>query len=333
MNRTTAFVRMILMGAVLLGPLAVASAQAQDVLLRRMIQNGWIRYGISGGRVSLGGTRLGNISSSRSLQPGEESINLHNENGQLDLNYKRTNSEETIEITISNDRVAIHRTPRGNSSALAVHFSQTPSEPLKLTVGSGAEQQEFHARGLWQLLLAQPQPCRQHLLPLLETLRPDWKLTDTMAAVEKKLLQEAEAGGPAGRARWATLVAQLADDSFTKREAADRALRTGGAGAIAYLRQLDFSRLDAEQQLRVRRIIESQTVQNGDDSVEQIAALLAGDPSVWLALLTRPESTTRQTAARQLAALLGEPTAVDPAADPDTQKDQREQLRSRIEQK
>jgi hypothetical protein len=56
------------------------------------------------------------------------------------------------------------------------------------------------------------------------------------------------------------------------------------------------------------------------------------DPSIWLALLSRPQQTVRETAAHRLEALLGGPIPVDPTADPGSQKAQREQLRVRIEQ-
>ena len=191
----------------------------------------------------------------------------------------------------------------------------------------------FRARSIWRLLITQPKECQQHLLPLLEMLRPDWNLVDTAARVEQKLLQDATGDGVSNRARWAALVTQLGDESFAKREAADRALRTGNAGAVSYLRQLDVNRLDTEQQFRVGRIIEAMTVQNGDDSVEQAAAALAADPMVWCALLARSELSTRQTAARELVRLLGEPITVDPAAAPDTQKDRRELLRTRLGEK
>jgi phage gp37-like protein len=91
--------------------------------------------------------------------------------------------------------------------------------------------------------------------------------------------------------------------------------------------------LDPEQQFRVRRIIDALSGQASDDSPEQVAATLSGDPTVWMALLGRPEPSTRQTAARQLTAMLGEPIGVDPSADPATQQTQRDQLLARIEGK
>ena len=58
--------------------------------------------------------------------------------------------------------------------------------------------------------------------------------------------------------------------------------------------------------------------------------MLFPEPFDLARFLDRPEKTTRTAAAKQLAALLGEPIDVDPAADPATQRKQREQLRTKI---
>jgi hypothetical protein len=214
-----------------------------------------------------------------------------------------------------------------------MEFRQSPDEKTTLTVGSGANRQVFHAAGFWQLAIIRRDQCKEHLFPLMEKLRPEWKLADTVARVETSLLACAGRDASAAEHRWAALVKQLDDDQFSKREAADRALRAGGASALTYLRQLDSSRLDAEQQFRIRRILAALGGRNEDDTADEVAALLVGDPQVWLALLDRPEAATRQTAARQLAKLLGHPIDVDPAAEPTSQKGKREKLRAEIEKK
>jgi hypothetical protein len=71
--------------------------------------------------------------------------------------------------------------------------------------------------------------------------------------------------------------------------------------------------------------------QAGDDVPEQIAASLADDPSVWLALLGRSDVATRRTAAQQLTTLLGHSIEIDPAADPVSQEKARDELRKTIE--
>ena len=107
-------------------------------------------------------------------------------------------------------------------------------------------------------------------------------------------------------------------------------LRAANPAVLSYLQQVDFSRLDAEQQMRVKRIIDALSDRFGDDTPEQVATWLAGDASVWISLLTRSEPATRRQAAQQLVAMLGGPITVDPEADPATQKTQIEQLRLRI---
>jgi hypothetical protein len=323
--------------AALLGLTAVGTASAQDTLLGNMMraQKDWLWFNIVDGRMSLSLTQLTNIQSTSRSPAGKETFKLRNENGQPRLSYELTGGEELLKVEVAGggDDVHISRTPQGKSALLAVDFRQVPNEPMVLRLGTGAGQQVFGAADLWRLLIERPKECRQHLLPLLDMLRPGSKLAGTATEIEAKLLEGAAGPAVAERGRWAALVRQLGDDSFSNREAADRELRAGGDGATAYLRHLDQSRLDAEQRFRIRRILEAAAAQNGDDSPEQAAASLAGDPAVWLALLGRPELAARRAAVGQLAALLGEPIDVDPAAEPDSQKDKREQLRQRIEGK
>jgi hypothetical protein len=125
----------------------------------------------------------------------------------------------------------------------------------------------------------------------------------------------------------------LGDENFARREAADRALREATPALLIYLQQLDFNRLDAEQQFRIRRIIESISMKISADSPEQVASWLAGDPAIWLTYLTRPEVASRQVAAKQLAAFLEAPIPVDPHADPASQKAEFDKLKTLIESK
>ncbi len=156
------------------------------------------------------------------------------------------------------------------------------------------------------------------------------RLAQTADSVEGELLKLAKAGKLPERGRWNRLIEQLGDEQYARREAADRLLRQEGPAVASSLEQLDFDQLDAEQQFRVRRIVASFRGRIATDAPDQIAAMLFPEPLIWLAFLDRPEKTTRTAAAKQLAALLGEPIDVDPAADPATQGKQRGQLRTKI---
>jgi hypothetical protein len=113
----------------------------------------------------------------------------------------------------------------------------------------------------------------------------------------------------------AALVEQLADIQFGARQEADRQLREIGTGALPYLRSLDFSALDAEQQFRVRRIVATFADAAQEDVPVQVARRLLSDPQVWLSLLTRDDAQQRAAACDHLSQLLGEPIEFDPAAD------------------
>ena len=135
----------------------------------------------------------------------------------------------------------------------------------------------------------------------------------------------------ADRKQWEAWIEQLADPLCTRRERADRSLSEVGPVVLGYLHRLDMSRLDAEQQSRLRRIIRVLSTQTGEDTPEHAAAMLMEDPRVWLALLGRPDESTRRAAVQQLTVLLNEPIAVDPKAQPESQSAAREALRLQIE--
>ena len=160
--------------------------------------------------------------------------------------------------------------------------------------------------------------------------RPEWRLTEQAQEAEEELFHMAASGLIPDRQRWAALVAQLSDDRFARREAADRDLRAAGPALLPFLQRLDFDQLDAEQQSRLRRIIGMLGHAVEDDTAEQIASWMIADPEVWLALLARPEVPTRRLAAAQLEKLLGQSIAFDPAAAAPQRKKQIDQLRAWI---
>jgi hypothetical protein len=333
-------IRTSLVVACLIGLASAAAAQPPEAtpLLRQYTQgtSPFLRFRIVDGRLTLACKNLANFQTPRSFALGQrETISLGNENGCPTLQYEHTTPNEQLKLSVasSSGKVSVSRLPRGKSAFTAVAFHQSPGKKTTLTLGAGAHRRVFEAASLWELAILQPKECRENLFPVLELLRPDWKIAATAAGVEKSLLARARDDTTADRTRWAALVAQLGDDQFAKREAADRALRAGAASALNYLRELDFGRLDAEQQFRVSRIIRKLAGRSEDDSADEVAAESLRDPTVWLALLGRPEKAVRQTAARQLAALLGKPIDVDPAAEPSTQEAKRERLRTQIEKK
>jgi hypothetical protein len=327
-----------LVALVLVGLASAAVAEPPEDLprLRQYSRSSIFRFGILDGNLVLRCQRPVSFQISSDSGGGQkENLSARIDRGQTVLNYQRVSAKEDVKVVVggAGSKVSITRSPRGAAKFTAMEFQQTPGQGTTLTLGSGRDRQVFRAADLWRLAIAQPKLCQEHLFPLLDMLRQDRKLAPVAARIEETLLARASADPGTNDARWAAMVKQLGDDQFAKREAADRALRAGGASSLAYLRQVDFNHLDAEQQFRIRRILAAYSGRSDEDSADEVAATLAADRDVWLALLGRPELETRRTAARQLAKLLGRAIDVDPAADPDSQKANREKLRAVIEKK
>ncbi len=320
--------------AIMAGLLSVQTAFGQEptrgTLLTNALRQTWVQLGMVSGRVLLKSNR--GIQTSTSSHSGQrrERLSLRAAGTDPVLDYDLATPAEEITVRFSAaNRLDIRRVPKVESDAALVEFHQPAAGPVSLKVGK-SDPQTYQAASLWHLFVQEPAVCRQRLMPLLNLLHSDWDLAKTGDEVEGLLLRMAGAGTLPDQSRWAELVRQLGDGRFAAREAADRRLREAGRSVVPYLQKLDPARLDAEQQLRIRRIVQALTTSSGDDAPEQLASWLSGDPAIWLAMLSRPEESTRRLAVRQLGALLGGPITFDPAADPQTRKKQIDDLRGRI---
>ncbi|MGA2034658.1 MAG: hypothetical protein ABSG68_20615 [Thermoguttaceae bacterium] len=329
--------RLIVPATVLVVLSTFARAQPQQILMRS------VRMGVVSGRlVNTMGFGFAGGATSTTAGDVRERVVFRGLNGAGSIMYERTAPEGQLTIDIGSDgQCSINRTVKNVPAAnkpdkdkpapLSLEFTQTPGEPITLSIGDKPERKVYKAKTLWHLWVVETDVCREQLLPLLELIRPQWTIPQTATAVENELVKLAKVGALPERERWAALVRQLGDDSFTKREAADRALRDAGSSILPYLQTLDANQLDAEQQFRIRRILASLVRQTTEDIPEQIVGWLADDPAVWLALLGRPDEATRRAAATRLTALLGEEPGIDPAVDPAKQAAGFQRLRGKIE--
>jgi hypothetical protein len=294
----------------------------------------WLRFDIVSGRILVTGASINNISQTATIGNRSERISLGMKEGQPTVDYQATSAQDQFSVLVKGGgAVTIRRIPRDQSEVEPIEYSQqSVDEPVVLSVGTADHRQVYRAPSIWHLLLSETDVAHRCLAPLLETVRPDWRLEERTLEIEQELLRMAAAGRVPDRQQWATLVTQLADDRFAKRQAADRALREAGIAVLPYLRQLDLARLEPEQQFRIRRIMGSLVHEFEEDTSEQTAAWLQGDPQVWLVLLSRSSLPTRQTAVRQLSKLLAQPIAFDPAASEDVRKEQFEKLRASLSQ-
>jgi len=330
-----------LLSVILAGLAMVVAARAAESAkppetpkLNQAVQHGWLRARIVSGRIVLAATRLGTMNDGEEGAKAEERLSIRIATREITANYVKSTADEEFLLEVKG-RTELHvqRGPKGNSGVVPVDFLQPEEGPLRLSVGSGEEAKTCEVASLWHLFLAQPEACPQHLVPLLNVLNRQWDLGRTAADVEASLVRAAAEGDLPDPRRWAQLVEQLADERYSRREAADRELRSLGRVVYTYLEQLDASQLDAEQHYRVRRILISLSAGMDDDTPPQIAAWLAGDPTVWLSMLSREDESTRRLAGQRLEALLGKPIEFDPTAEPPVREAQIEQLRAELSQR
>jgi len=324
----------VLFALVALAPWRVSAAEERLVtpMLNNVRAQGWLQFGVSSGRIVMTGSPGVNFShTGPAVGQRRESLSVRVSGAVPVVAYKVSGATQQLLLDATGSRLQLRRLPRGDrSEPAAVEFRQAPGEPVSLKVGSKGQERTYRAATIWHLFLQEPAACQEHLAPLLAVILRELDLVKTAQDVEATLVRTAGRGNPPDQKRWAQWLEQLADPRFAVREAADRKFREEGRIVMTYLQQLDLPRLDAEQSYRVRRILRALAETGGDESPAQIAHWLAGDPAVWLALLSRDDASTRRLAAQRLASMLGGPIAFDPAADPPTRQKQIEALRARM---
>jgi hypothetical protein len=293
-----------------------------------------VRLGVVQGRIQLASSQMGHESLNCSTDPENdirEQLSFAAEKpGAAKLSYLYTDPRQRLRVDVQAvSDVTINREPRGHSDIASVRLRQPSAGELTLKIDAQDTVQEFAAPSLWHLLLAEPEFCGGYLLPILHSLRPDWRLDAEAARVEHALLAAVRSGQMPDTLHMEQLVRQLRHPRFSQRQAADRQLRGMGQMAVGFLSRLDEASLDVEQRTRVRQICQSLQIAD-DDTPDRVAAWLAEDRRVWLALLERDALYTRQLAANRLGILLGEPLAFDPRAPAAERRADLHRLRARL---
>jgi len=310
---------------------ALPGDSLETPILTNAFQTGWLQFGINGGRVTLDGSRGVNVATSSGGTKPRERLCVRMTGGDPMVEYELVVPDQQLTIEMSShNRFHLHRKPKDGSKVVPVEIEQPAQGAMVFRIGAKDHQQVYHFPGIWHLIVIDPELARSQVLPLLRLLQHDWDLNKTADEIESALVAAATDRVVPDRRRWAQWVAQLGDPQFSKREAADRQLREAGRVVVSFLEQLDRNRLDAEQQFRIRRILAVLAESDGNDTPEQVAAWLAADAAVWLAMLARDDVGTRKLAARQLGALLGSPIHFDPAADAAARRAQIGELRVKL---
>ncbi|HEV3418334.1 MAG TPA: hypothetical protein VG056_16030 [Pirellulales bacterium] len=294
-----------------------------------------VRFGVYGGRLQAFASEamVERETSSDLGASRREKLQLStNADQDATIQYELSAGSEQLTVEVVEGQqftITLRPTPDAKGGP-AIEFCQPKDGPITLSVSDRGTTRQLKGASLWHLLLADPQICRQHLLPLLEMFRPDWRLGETAQAIEVQMLRTAAEYRPETLQSWGALVADLASDRFVDRQRAERELRAAMPTVIPYLRSLDHRRLDFEQSSRIQQLVDS-TDSDEEDRPDSVATDLMADRRVWLTLLDRPGVSSRRAAAGQLSFLFGETIQFDPTAAQSVRQRQLAALRTRVE--
>ena len=322
-------------GIVMVGALPLAAQDSPHAPLRpvltQAVDSGWLQGSILSGRICLNCVQTFNVSTN--VPGATERLIMRPDGSHSHVEYEFNSYAERFSFEFKGvGHFSLRRERKGTAPTIVpLEFTQSPGKPVQLTLELEGKQKLYQAPSVWYLLLVDEDVCREYFIPVLEQLRGRWQLTDRVAEVEEELLHSINDAQYLDRRHWAKMVKQLADDRFSRREAADRELRSAGAAVIVFLEQLDYNKLEPEQQSRIERILADLSRGLDDDTPQQAAVTLSDSPAVWLELLGRPQEATRRTAFTQLAKMLAAPIRFDPAADPSARQKQIEVIRAQLE--
>jgi hypothetical protein len=235
-----------------------------------------VAYRIHEGRVVLDtGHFAGNVSLRGKRPSSPERFSLEVTARESIIRYSQSTWNQEVSLEMRRARresweVQLERRPRGESEVTHVRFVQRPGEPLELRL---AGERTAQANSLWSLWLREPELCREHLMPLLELLRPAWHLPEQARDVERMLALFAQEDTPLARRQWREWVAKLGSDSAFGRQRAFRALREAAPANLRYLVSIDPQTLDAEQQQRLAALVERYVLPHEDTPVSAAIGL------------------------------------------------------------
>lgn len=284
----------------------------------------------------LGRIEVANIPSSQSRTAASEGVDLVEKlsiSGDTDIpsvRYERLTPNELVTITvIDGDRVEIDRVATSALAAVPVRFRQNPEADVLLRIGEDADTQTHRAPTLWHLMVASPEACELHLLPLLELMQPSWKFGEMLSRTTDELIREAATSDFDTRHAARGLIAKLKSPDFTTRQQAQIQLRQLGLGVLPYLNHMTDSELTREQQRRLEQVC-SELRGKEADSPERLALWLVEDERIWLSMLAHDELPIRTFAASHLAKRFAKPMDYDPEGTPLERQQQVARIRARF---
>ncbi|MAR11856.1 MAG: hypothetical protein CL681_18070 [Blastopirellula sp.] len=277
----------------------------------------WVRFEIVLGRVTASRPRCRKNQRFTVEKPdvGVQEVLTFASQGEIpSIQWRRTEPTGTFSLMLeSGNIVSLESAQHLAGKETTLHYRQPKIGPVVFTVKTAGQTTTYQADSLWHLFLLSPAMSAEHLIPLIERLRPHWHLDTQAQRLAAELQTLADNDWRPDHQQMAKWVEDLASDQFQKRNQADSALRACGFAALSHLRAYKASQLSPEQQERLQKIQQGLRLEAGDTPF-RMARWLSEDKHIWLSLLAHGEASVRQTAALRLSKLCQRPIDFDPHA-------------------
>jgi hypothetical protein len=230
-----------------------SSGQTTDDSEPLISHRNWIHFDVSLGRILATSHRTTqNRQQVHREHPcgGCESLAITIDRGLISVQYSLCTDDEQLKVeVVRRDQLRIAWTRRTeDGTPTTTLFDQDVNGDVHLTIRSPrAPEQSYWSPSLWHVMLMHPHVCEDHLVGVLERLRPNWHPGEEAAAIRSALFDPRRHRAAVSRREVQLMVDQLADKRFHVRRQADRQLRNWGRSALCFLDELDSGRLDCEQ--------------------------------------------------------------------------------------
>ncbi len=306
-----------LIATLLSAPLSAEEQSSSSSTPSLLTRAKWIDFAIADGRLLAKVLRYGQgrvTSESADAEGNEirECLELGCEDGHVHLLYSREQAQGEFVLRVVDER-GWEVDQRIAATGEQISVRQTERGGLTLSIQNQKQTHSFRGATVWHLLLGESEPCREALVRILGTIRPDWNLAANLNDIRSELVTASKPDQP--HAEWSKLVAQLSAEDFSLRQEADRALRASGRPVLVYLSRLNQADLDAEQRLRIRGILGGMATER-DDNAQMAADLVRDDVGVWLNLLDTEDQHQQEKALTRVQELVGRTPTINLKAAP-----------------
>lgn len=185
------------------------------------------------------------------------------------------------------------------------YLNQTDEKELNFEAKKTPEAEVFTAPTFWELVLCVPDSLLSGLQTVFRELSWSGGVKELQETIMASLVRNAD--GELSMHEVLSWVQDLGDERYSVREKADRKLRELGNLLFVLAGKLDWNQLDAEQQMRLRRMLWQVDVLRGVESLDFFVVGWVQNPAIWRQVQKSENSEFRAIATEKLRALEEKP--------------------------